>query len=259
MLERLSDTLLDAQIHYTRLLSSVKKQPVPSTGTSPRVVILGTGWAAHSLVKIIDLSVLPSVTIISPRNFFFFTPLLSATAVGTIEFRSIVEPIRISNPFVDYFEAFAVDVDPERKVVTCVEGKRDLAPTAPRNEFEVPYDVLVVAVGETTTTFNVAGARQHAYFLKEISDARRLRVKILGTSQLHRDVSFTCPPILNLTHFLVFIRFPAHRLVRKSSVAHLDRRAAAQPAPLHCCRRGTDRYALHQTHPTTPLSLYDNN
>lgn len=176
VLERLSDTLLDARIHYTRLF---KRRRPKSTGA--RVVILGSGWAAHSLVKVIDLSLVGSVTVISPRNFFFFTPLLSATAVGTVEFRSIVEPIRVSNPYVDYFEAYATDIDFETKCVTCIEGKREGYPGEVAEPFTVPYDVLVVAVGETTTTFNVTGAREHAFFLKEISDARRLRVAILGT------------------------------------------------------------------------------
>ena len=32
--------------------------------------------------------------IISPRNYFLYTPLLPAVATGTMEERSIVEPIR---------------------------------------------------------------------------------------------------------------------------------------------------------------------
>lgn len=38
---------------------------------------------------------------------------------------------------------------------------------------------MVVAVGETTSTFGVVGARKYAYFLKEINDAQRMRAKIL--------------------------------------------------------------------------------
>lgn len=173
-LERLNDTALDARIHYTRLFTR-KKQSIEN---APRIVILGTGWAAHSLVKVLDTTA-TSATIISPRNFFFFTPLLSASAVGTVEFRSIVEPIRAANPFIDYFEAYAVDIDLENQQVHCVPGKREGKPDA-EDPFNVPYDYLVVAVGETTATFGVPGARKYAYFLKEISDARRLRQKILG-------------------------------------------------------------------------------
>ena len=44
-----------------------------------------------------------------------FTPMLAASAVGTVEFRSICEPIRNVNPFVDYLEATASTVDIARK------------------------------------------------------------------------------------------------------------------------------------------------
>lgn len=185
VLERFGDTFLDARIHYTRLFSPYK--PQNSTG-GLRVVILGTGWGAHSLVKVIDTTAVESVTVISPRNFFFFTPLLSATAVGTIEFRSIVEPIRKANPYVNYFEASAIDIDLEKKNIRCVRSSQtasdvpDVDESSPDLKFDVPYDVLVIGVGEQTATFNVPGARENAYFLKEISDARKLRSNLLGAS-----------------------------------------------------------------------------
>lgn len=58
-----------------------------------RVVVLGTGWAGTSFLKNLKN---PSyeVQVISPRNFFAFTPLLPSVTVGTVEARSIVEPIR---------------------------------------------------------------------------------------------------------------------------------------------------------------------
>lgn len=36
------------------------------------------------------------VLIVSPRNHFLFTPMLPATAVGSVEFRSLLEPGMIS-------------------------------------------------------------------------------------------------------------------------------------------------------------------
>lgn len=34
------------------------------------------------------------VKVVSPSNHFLFTPLLPSTAVGTLEFRAIQEPVR---------------------------------------------------------------------------------------------------------------------------------------------------------------------
>ena len=61
--------------------------------TKERIVVLGTGWGAASFLKDIDTS-LYDVTIISPRNYFLFTPMLAGASVGTVEYRSITEPIR---------------------------------------------------------------------------------------------------------------------------------------------------------------------
>ena len=57
------------------------------------MVVLGTGWAGISFVKDLDPSMY-DVKVISPRNYFAFTPLLPSVTCGTVEGRSIVEPIR---------------------------------------------------------------------------------------------------------------------------------------------------------------------
>ena len=58
-------------------------------------MILGTGWASYSVLKKVDKKLF-DVIVISPRNHFLFTPLLASTTVGTLEFRSIIEPVRYS-------------------------------------------------------------------------------------------------------------------------------------------------------------------
>jgi NADH:ubiquinone reductase (non-electrogenic) len=63
------------------------------------VLILGTGWAAHSCVKVIDTDMY-DVVVVSPRNFFFFTPMLPSTAVGTVEFRCSAQALHITLTFI---------------------------------------------------------------------------------------------------------------------------------------------------------------
>lgn len=65
----------------------------PGVAPKKKVVVLGTGWAGTTFVKNIDSS-LYDVQVISPRNYFAFTPLLPSVTCGTVEPRSIVEPIR---------------------------------------------------------------------------------------------------------------------------------------------------------------------
>lgn len=58
-----------------------------------KVVVLGTGWAGISFLKDLDLSSY-DVQVVSPQNYFAFTPLLPSVTCGTVEARSIVEPVR---------------------------------------------------------------------------------------------------------------------------------------------------------------------
>ncbi|KAG6498237.1 hypothetical protein ZIOFF_046149 [Zingiber officinale] len=61
-------------------------------GQKPRVVVLGTGWAGCRFLKGLDAK-LYDIVCISPRNHMVFTPLLASTCVGTLEFRSVAEPV----------------------------------------------------------------------------------------------------------------------------------------------------------------------
>lgn len=66
---------------------------VEANNRKKKVVVLGTGWAGTSFLKNLkDPSY--DVQVISPRNYFAFTPLLPSVTCGTVESRSVVEPIR---------------------------------------------------------------------------------------------------------------------------------------------------------------------
>lgn len=113
----------------------------------PRLVVLGSGWGSVSLLKTLNPGEY-RVTLVSPNNYFLFTPLLPSAAVGTLGLRSLVEPIRVvvARALGNFLKAEAVDVDFDEKLV-------EVAQTGPKGEsrhFYVPYDKLVVAVGKST-------------------------------------------------------------------------------------------------------------
>lgn len=58
-----------------------------------KIVVLGTGWAGTSFLKDMDISSY-DIEVVSPRNYFAFTPLLPSVTCGTVEARSVVEPVR---------------------------------------------------------------------------------------------------------------------------------------------------------------------
>lgn len=65
--------------------------------------------------------------VVSPRNYFLFTPLLPSCTVGTIDIRSLVEPTRFiarhKSRTVKVVEAECTHIDPETKSIT-ITGKR---------------------------------------------------------------------------------------------------------------------------------------
>lgn len=135
-----------------------------------RIIVLGTGFAAFRFLKKIDISKY-EITVVSPRNHFLFTPLLPSTTVGTIEFRSIIEPIRnIDN--ITFYQSFCTGIDKTNNKIFCTD-------TDTGTKFELEFDYLVIAVGEVTNTFNVEGVEKYALFLKELSDARKIRTKVV--------------------------------------------------------------------------------
>ena len=87
-----------------------------------RLVVLGSGWGAVALLKNIDPT-LYDVSVVSPRNFFLNTPLLPGVTVGTVEARSLIEPVRALLPGkpgdASFFEAAAIAVDPVARTVRC--------------------------------------------------------------------------------------------------------------------------------------------
>ncbi|XP_073009417.1 internal alternative NAD(P)H-ubiquinone oxidoreductase A2, mitochondrial-like [Typha latifolia] len=157
--------------------------PTRST-EKPRVLVLGTGWAGCRLMKEIDTR-LYDVVCVSPRNHMVFTPLLASTCVGTLEFRSVAEPIGRIQPAIStapgsyFFLAKCTGVDPEAHTVECetvTDGVKDsLEPW----KFKVSYDKLVVASGAEASTFGIHGVKDHAIFLREVHHAQEIRRKLL--------------------------------------------------------------------------------
>jgi NADH dehydrogenase FAD-containing subunit len=47
-------------------------------------------------------------------------------------------------------------------------------------DFNVPYDKLIVTIGAQTNTFGIPGVREYCNYLKQVEDARRIRTSIVN-------------------------------------------------------------------------------
>ncbi|KAI1317139.1 hypothetical protein EDD11_008930 [Mortierella claussenii] len=154
--------------------SVLKAEEIHQNDPRQRLVILGSGWGAVSVINQLDPKKF-HVTVVSPTNYFLFTPLLPSATVGTLELRSLIEPIRrlLSRLGGYYLEGRAEDVDFESQLVEVsgVNGSEG-------RKFYVPYDKLIIAVGSESMTHGVEGL-EHCSFLKSITDARDIRKKVM--------------------------------------------------------------------------------
>ncbi|KAJ8661661.1 hypothetical protein O0I10_002468, partial [Lichtheimia ornata] len=142
----------------------------------PRLVIVGGGWGAVSVLRNLDKDKY-NVTVISENNYFLFTPLLPCATVGTMEPRSLLEPIRkvAARVHGHFLEAKATDIDLDNKLLE-VRGVDD------EDRFYVPYDKLVIAVGAQSITHGVEGL-ENTVQLKTVQDAINIRRNVMGNAE----------------------------------------------------------------------------
>lgn len=159
------------------------------------LVVLGTGFASFSVVKNINTD-LYNVSVVSPRNHFLFTPLLPSTTVGTIEFRSIIEPIRAVRKNIEFYCAYCTAVDPEKNIILCEDALDE-------RKFSLPFDFLIIGVGAKSNTFGIAGVQQYALQLKELADARAIRQRIIENFERATTPSISYEERRRLLHFVV--------------------------------------------------------
>lgn len=169
-----------------------------------RVVVLGTGWAGTSFLKNLNNSSY-DVQVVSPRNYFAFTPLLPSVTCGSVEARSIVEPIRNivkkKNVEIHFWEAECIKIDAENKKVYC-KSSQDTNLNG-EEEFVVDYDYLVIAMGARANTFNTPGVVENCHFLKEVEDAQRIRRSVIDCFERASLPNLTDEERKRILHFVV--------------------------------------------------------
>ncbi|KAI5817581.1 pyridine nucleotide-disulfide oxidoreductase-domain-containing protein [Pyronema omphalodes] len=133
-----------------------------------RVLILGSGWGGFGVARSLDTSLYQPI-IVTPRTYFVFTPLLAGTAVGTLEFRTAMESAH-NIKGVDVIRGRGENIDFANKQLHIESQDGSLV---------MDYDKLIISVGAYAQTFGVPGVKEHAFFLKDVADARRIRDRIL--------------------------------------------------------------------------------
>jgi NADH:ubiquinone reductase (non-electrogenic) len=161
--------------------------------------VLGSGWGSLSFSSSVDTNKY-DVKVISPRNYFLFSPLLSHGAVGKLHDFAIKETFRhalarADRADVQFAEAECTKIDPNAKTVTCRRSDGSM--------FEESYDKLVIAVGAAQNTFGVSGVHQYCNFFKNIEDAKKIHNKIISNIELASAPGLSNEERVRLMHIVV--------------------------------------------------------
>ncbi|KAF8463805.1 nucleotide-binding domain-containing protein [Gautieria morchelliformis] len=159
----------------SRFLRDDEDEEMVKLSEKPRLVIVGGGWGAVSLLKTLQKGQY-QVFVVATETFNTFTPLLPSAAVGTVQFRTLMEPLRkiIARVRGHFILGKAVDVHMSERLL---EVQIPTADGKSKNIY-VPYDKLVIACGSTSSTHGVPGL-ENCLQLKTIGDAQGIRRRLL--------------------------------------------------------------------------------
>jgi NADH:quinone reductase (non-electrogenic) len=135
------------------------------------VVVVGAGFGGINATKALASGPF-DITLIDRDNYHGFWPLLYQVATAGLGPDDIAHPVRGlfgGRPNVHVRLATVSGVDCDKRLVELEDGE------------PVPYDYLVVAAGSATNDFGIPGVAEHAFPLKTLPDAVRLRNHILTT------------------------------------------------------------------------------
>ena len=162
------------------LVGDEEDEEAKALSSKPRLVIVGGGWGAVSILKTLN-PMDYHVTVVSPDTYNNFTPLLPSAAVGTVQVRSLIEPLRklVARVHGHYLCGTAVDVVFSDRLLE-VETPTENGLT---QKMYIPYDKLVIAVGSVSAQHGVPGL-EHCFQLKNIRDAQAMRRRIFDNFEL---------------------------------------------------------------------------
>jgi NADH dehydrogenase len=147
-----------------------------------RVVILGAGFAGAYVARLLGKGRWEGeVTVVDPRNFMLYTPLLPEAASGTVEPRHVVVPVRVMCPRARLVMGRAETVDLAERSVTVQLPEGGQVP--------IGFDILVVALGAVSRTAPIPGLLEHAVGFKSVAEAIYLRNHVLTQLELAAGTS----------------------------------------------------------------------
>ncbi len=134
-----------------------------------RVLIVGAGFGGLQCAKALRATA-TDVTLVDPRDYHLFTPLLYQVASCVLSPSEVAAPIRKvfrGAPNIRYRQDEVVALDHDARSATLASGT------------VLDYDACVIATGSATNYYGNASVEAHALGLKDLTQALQLRNHVL--------------------------------------------------------------------------------
>ncbi|MFD5464351.1 NAD(P)/FAD-dependent oxidoreductase [Kitasatospora sp. NPDC127059] len=145
----------------------------------PRILIVGGGFAGLECARRLERKLSPSeaeITLVTPFSYQLYLPLLPHVAAGVLTPQSVAVSLRRSLRRTHIVPGGAIGVDPASRV--CVVRKITDEVVAQK------YDVLVLAPGSVTRTFDIPGLTDYARGMKTLAEAAYVRDHVIAQLDL---------------------------------------------------------------------------
>lgn len=166
-----------------------------------KIIVVGSGWGGLSFIKSLDTTKF-DVHLISPENYFLFTPMLFGVITGKLEPVSITTPLRTYLPnnkkSVTYHEGSVTDVDFEKQTITYqLKGSS--------KNYESDYDKLVLAIGRSSSIPGNINAKKvpNIYTLSTLEDAVAIRARLIDLLERASEPSLSDEELKKLLNLVV--------------------------------------------------------
>ncbi|MCP5560454.1 MAG: FAD-dependent oxidoreductase [Verrucomicrobiaceae bacterium] len=140
------------------------------------IAIIGGGFAgvycAQQIMKRLGVNTL-RVGIIASENHMVFQPMLAEVVGGSLSPQHVVNPIRLICKGADVLKGTVKSLDLQRRVLTVDGGKFS-------SNVTISFDHLMLAPGASVDLRRIPGMSEHAYLMRTVGDAMKLRATIIS-------------------------------------------------------------------------------
>ena len=151
-----------------------------------KIVILGSGFAGVyaylELHKQLHNRRDVEITMVSETDSFLFVPLIHEVATGSLSPSDVLQPIHTlpSCCLRRFVQGHVASVNCDlREISVTPHRPSSSTDTAEKEISAIPYDYLISGIGSETNFFGVPGAREYALPLKDLSDAVKIKNRII--------------------------------------------------------------------------------